>query len=82
MAEVFCTSRPTLYAIGEWTKTGMLSPAEVHVVTEKNAQKTAPGYGKKTIAVTPQPNEANSPDLGTGRRCPRSFGRSVLASGI
>lgn len=51
MAETFDISRPSLYAIGERTKAGLLSTPPVRLV--ESVQEPARSESKKTITVTP-----------------------------
>jgi len=52
LAGMLNVSRPTLYAIGEWTKAGLLPPPILPMLTADNAQEPTSSDGKKTIAVT------------------------------
>ena len=53
LAETMCLSRPTLYAIGKWTKAGLLPPPNVAVDLAKETRETATSDGKKMVLVTP-----------------------------
>lgn len=53
LAGVLETSRPTLYAIGEWAKVGLLSPPSLPKITSKNSTVYSSTDSKKAILVTP-----------------------------
>jgi len=53
LADAFCTSRPTLYTIGKWTKAGLLPAPALPMITAGNAQEPSLSESKKTITVTP-----------------------------
>ena len=53
LAGVMETSRPTLYAIGEWTKVGLLSPPSLPKITSKDSAVYSSTDSKKAILVTP-----------------------------
>jgi hypothetical protein len=53
LAETMQTSRPTLYAIGKWTKEGLLRSPEVAVDLARGSRETRASDGKKIIEVTP-----------------------------
>jgi len=53
LAGVLDVSRPTLYAIGAWTKAGLLPPPVLPMITANDSQAPASLDSKKTILVTP-----------------------------
>ena len=53
LAGVLGTSRPTLYAIGEWAKVGLLSPPSLPKITSKDTSVSSFTDSKKAILVTP-----------------------------
>jgi len=53
LAGVLGTSRPTLYAIGEWAKVGLLSPPSLPKITSKNTSVSSSKDNEKAILVTP-----------------------------
>ena len=53
LAETMDVSRPTLYAIGRWTKEGLLPSPGVAVDLAKATRETSGSDGKKMIEVTP-----------------------------
>jgi hypothetical protein len=53
LAETMNVSRPTLYAIGKWTKDGLLPSRAVTVDLAKETPESASADGKKKILVTP-----------------------------
>ena len=53
LAGVMETSRPTLYAIGEWAKVGLLSPPSLPKITSKDSAVYSSTDSKKAILVTP-----------------------------
>jgi hypothetical protein len=53
LAETMCVSRPTLYAIGKWTKAGLLPSPDVAVDLAKDTRETTLSDDKKKILVTP-----------------------------
>jgi len=53
LAGVLDTSRPTLYAIGEWAKVGLLSPPSLPKITSKNTSVSSSKDNEKAILVTP-----------------------------
>jgi hypothetical protein len=53
LAGVLDTSRPTLYAIGEWAKVGLLSPPSLPKITSKDSTVYSSTDSKKAILVTP-----------------------------
>lgn len=53
LAGVLDVSRPTLYAIGAWTKAGLLPPPVLPMITANDIEAPAALDSKKTIMVTP-----------------------------
>lgn len=53
LAGVLDTSRPTLYAIGEWAKVGLLSPPSLPKITSKDTSVSSSTDNEKAILVTP-----------------------------
>ena len=53
LADVLGTSRPTLYAIGEWAKVGLFSPPSLPKITSKDSTVYSSTDSKKAILVTP-----------------------------
>ena len=53
LAETMNVSRPTLYAIGKWTKDGLLPSRGVTVNLAKDTPESASSNGKKMIPLTP-----------------------------
>src|SRR5664279_4577529 len=53
LAETMCVSRPTLYAIGKWTKAGLLPSPDVEIDLSKDTRETATSDDKKMVLVTP-----------------------------
>jgi hypothetical protein len=53
LAETMRISRPTLYAIGKWTKEGLLPSPDWQVDIANNKPERACAEGEKRIAVTP-----------------------------